>query len=142
MVTTILAILASAIMPLSQVTIKRQQEAELRSALRDIRTAIDNFKDAADQGLIANDSLNPDNEGYPENLGILVEGIPVADNSSGQLRRFLRRIPIDPITKSRNWGLRSYQDQANTRTWGGENVFDIYTISTATSLNGTVYKDW
>jgi len=142
MVTAILAILASAVMPLSQVTIKRQQEAELRSALRDIRTAIDNFKDAADQGLIANDSLNPDNEGYPENLEILVEGIPVTDNSSGQLLKFLRRIPVDPITKSRNWGLRSYQDQANTRTWGGGNVFDIHTISTATSLNGTAYKDW
>jgi general secretion pathway protein G len=86
--------------------------------------------------------LNPDNEGYPENLGILVEGIPVADNPSGKLLKFLRRIPVDPITKSRNWGLRSYQDQTNTRTWGGENVFDIHTISTATSLNGTVYKDW
>ena len=142
MVTAILAILASAVMPLSQVTIKRQQEAELRSALRDIRTAIDNFKDAADQGLISNDSLNPDNEGYPENLEILVEGVPVADNSSGQLIKFLRRIPIDPITKSRNWSLRSYQDQTNTSAWGGENVFDIYTTSTATSLNGTAYKDW
>ena len=142
MVTAILAILASAVMPLSQVTIKRQQEAELRSALRDIRTAIDNFKDAADQGLLANDSLNPNNEGYPENLEILVEGVPVTDNSSGQLLKFLRRIPIDPITKSRNWSLRSYQDQINTSAWGGENVFDIYTTSTATSLNGTAYKDW
>jgi general secretion pathway protein G len=142
MVTAILAILASAIMPLSQVTIKRQHEVELRRALRDVRTAIDNFKDAADQGLIANDSLNPDNQGYPENLEVLVEGIPVADNSSEQLLKFLRRIPIDPITKSRNWGLRSYQDQTNTRTWGGENVFDIHTTSIATSLNGTAYKDW
>ena len=142
MVTAILAILASAVMPLSQVTIKRQQEAELRSALRDIRTAIDNFKDAADQGLIANDSLNPNNEGYPENLEILVEGVPVADNSSGQLLKFLRRIPIDPITKSKDWSLRSYQDQINTSAWGGENVFDIRTTSTATSLNGTSYKDW
>ena len=142
MVTAILAILASAVMPLSQVTIKRQQEAELRSALRDIRTAIDNFKDAADQGLLANDSLNPNNEGYPENLEILVEGVPVTDNSSGQLLKFLRRIPIDPITKSKNWSLRSYQDQINTSTWGGENVFDIRTTSTATSLNGTSYKDW
>ncbi len=142
MVTAILAILASAVMPLSQVTIKRQQEAELRNALRDIRTAIDNFKDAADQGLIANEALNPDNEGYPENLEILVEGVPVADNSSGRQLKFLRRIPIDPITKSRNWGLRSYQDQTNTSTWGGENVFDIHTTSTATSLNGTAYKDW
>ena len=142
MVTAILAILASAVMPLSQVTIKRQQEAELRSALRDIRTAIDNFKDAADQGLLANDSLSPNNEGYPENLEILVEGVPVTDNSSGQLLKFLRRIPIDPITKSKNWSLRSYQDQINTSTWGGENVFDIRTTSTATSLNGTSYKDW
>ena len=79
---------------------------------------------------------------YPENLEILVEGVPAADNSSGQLLKFLRRIPIDPITKSRNWSLRSYQDRTNTSAWGGENVFDIYTTSTATSLNGTAYKDW
>jgi general secretion pathway protein G len=141
-VTSILFILASAVMPLAQVTSQRQREAELRRALREIRTAIDRFKDAADQGRIAATDLEPGSEGYPPDLETLVEGITPANDASGRRLRFLRRIPIDPMTKSTDWGLRAYQDRPDATSWGGGSVYDVYTTSTGTALDETKYRDW
>lgn len=141
-VTTVLLILASAVMPLAQVTSQRQREAETRRALREMRTAIDAFKNAVDLGLIPTTELEPGNEGYPPSLEILVEGISAANDASGRQLRFLRRIPIDPLTASTDWGLRSYQDEPDSTSWGGENVFDVYTRNGGTALDGTNYTDW
>ena len=141
-VTTILLILASVVMPLAQVTSQRQREAEARRALREMRTAIDAFKNAVDLGLIPTTELEPGNEGYPPSLDILVEGISAANDASGRQLRFMRRIPIDPLTASTDWGLRSYQDSPTSTSWGGENVFDVYTRSGGTALDGTKYTDW
>lgn len=141
-VTTILLILASAVMPLAQVTSKRQREAELRRSLREMRTAIDRFKDAVDRGQIAVSDLEPGNEGYPPDLETLVDGISAANDASGRQLKFLRRIPIDPMTNGTEWGLRSYQDRPDATTWGGQNVFDVYTTADGTGLDGTRYRDW
>ena len=141
-VTTILLILASAVMPLAQVTSQRQREAELHRSLREVRTAIDKFKDAVDQGMIAASSLEPGNEGYPPSLAALVDGVPAAGDASGRKLKFLRHIPIDPMTSGTEWGLRSYQDEPDSTSWGGKNVFDIYTKSGGTGLDGTKYRDW
>jgi general secretion pathway protein G len=142
-VTTILLILASAVMPLAQVTAQRYREAELRRHLRDLRTAIDRYKDAADQGVIAKTELEADAEGYPPDLETLLEGVTMANDASGRKLRFgLRRIPVDPMTNSTEWGLRSYQDRPDATSWGGQNVYDVYTTSQATALDGTKYQDW
>jgi general secretion pathway protein G len=142
-VTTIVLILASAIQPLARVTIQRTREAELRRVLREMRTAIDRFKDAADAGMIPTTELKANSEGYPPDLETLVEGIPAANDASGRLLKFgLRRIPIDPMTNTTEWGLRSYQDKPDSTTWGRQNVYDVYTTSTATALDGTNYRDW
>jgi len=142
-VTSILLVLASVVMPLAQTTSKRVHEAELRAALRDMRSAIDRFKDAVDAGAIASTELEPNSEGYPADLETLVEGVPAANDASGRKVRFgLRRVPIDPMTNSTDWGLRSYQDKPDATSWGGQNVFDVYSKSTGTALNGTKYKDW
>ena len=139
---TIILILASAIMPLAQVTSTRAREAELRRALRDMRTAIDKFKDAADLGQIAALDLKPDSEGYPADLEQLVEGVSVLNDQTGRKLKFLRRVPIDPMTRSTEWGMRSYQDEPDSTRWGGQNVFDVYTTSGGTGLDGTRYKEW
>jgi general secretion pathway protein G len=141
-VTSILIILASAVMPLAQVTSTRQREAELRRTLREMRTAIDKFKDAVDVGQIAASELEPGNEGYPPDLETLVEGISAASDASGRKLKYLRRIPIDPMTNSQEWGKRAYQDEPDATVWGGKNVFDVYTKSTGTALDGTKYRDW
>ena len=141
-VTTILLVLASAVMPLAEVTSQRQREAELRRTLREMRTAIDAFKNAVDLGLIPTTELEPGNEGYPPSLDILVEGISAANDVSGRQLRFLRRIPIDPTTGTSDWGLRSYQDAPDSTTWGRQNVYDVYTRSSGTGLDGTNYTDW
>jgi general secretion pathway protein G len=140
-VTTILLVLASTVMPLAQVTMQRQREAELHRALREMRTALDKFKDAVDQGLIPSTELEPANEGYPPDLETLVDGVAVANDASGRKLKFLRRIPVDPMTRE-DWGLRSYQDDPDSRSWGGQNVFDVYTTSDGTALDGTKYRDW
>jgi general secretion pathway protein G len=137
-----LMILASAILPLAKVTIQRQREMELRRALRELRVAVDRFKDAADQGMIGSVDLKAGSENYPADLETLVEGVRMANDASGRKLKFLRRIPIDPMTKSAEWGMRSYQDDAEATTWGGQNVFDVFTKSTGTALDGTKYKDW
>jgi general secretion pathway protein G len=141
-VTTILLILASAVMPLARVTMQRQREIELRRDLREMRTAIDKFKEAADAGVIGAFDLKAGAEGYPESLEILVQGVSVVKDQSGRKLKFLRKIPIDPITHSAEWGLRSYQDKPDATTWGGQNVFDVYTKSSGVALDGTKYRDW
>ena len=141
-VTAIMFILASAVMPLAQVTAQRQREVELRAALRQMRTAIDRFKDAVDQGRIAASELKPGSEGYPPDLETLVEGVPMQNDQSGVKLKFLRRIPIDPMTNTTEWGMRAYQDRPDSTSWGGQSVFDVYTKSGATAIDGTKYKDW
>jgi len=141
-VSAILIILATAVMPLAQVTSQRQREIELHRSLREMRTALDKFKDAVDAGLIAQSELEPGNEGYPPDLETLVDGVTAANDATGRKLKYLRRIPIDPMTNSMEWGLRSYQDKPDSTTWGGKNVFDVYTKSTATALDGTKYRDW
>ena len=142
-VAAILATLAAVALPLVQVTAQRQREVELRRNLREMRDAIDRFKDAVDSGAIPQTELKPNNEGYPPDLETLVEGVEVANDATGRKLRFgLRRIPIDPMTNSTDWGLRSYQDKPDASSWGRQNVFDVYSKSDATALNGTRYKDW
>jgi general secretion pathway protein G len=141
-VVTILLVLASAVMPLAQVVSQRQREAELRRSLREMRTAIDQFKNAVDQGRIPTTALKPGSEGYPPNLETLVEGVSAANDASGRKLRFLRRVPVDPMTGSTEWGLRSYQDSPTSTNWGGQNVFDVYTEFNGTALDGTKYQDW
>ena len=140
-VSTILLILASAVAPLARVTMQRQREVELRRALREMRTAIDRYKDAVDLGSIGGTQIDPDNQGYPPSLETLVEGADPVDENAGRLR-FLRRIPIDPMTQGTDWGLRSYQDDPDTTRWSGGNVYDVYTRSRGTALDGTRYRDW
>ena len=141
-VVTILMILASAVLPLAQVTSQRQREAELRRNLREVRMAIDKFKDAVDTGQIPTTELKPESEGYPPDLETLVEGVSRANDASGTKLKFLRRIPIDPMTNSNEWGMRSYQDKPDSTSWGGQNVFDVFSKSDGTALDGTKYRDW
>jgi general secretion pathway protein G len=141
-VSAILLILASAVQPLVRVTMQRQKEVELRRALREMRDAIDRFKDAADMGMIPTTELSPNSEGYPPDLESLVEGVSVANDASGRKLKLLRRVPIDPMTGEAEWGLRSYQDRPDTSSWGGQNVFDVRSLSTGTALDGSKYRDW
>jgi general secretion pathway protein G len=141
-VTTIILILASAVQPLVRVTIQRQKESELRRALRDMRDAIDKFKESADAQMIPATELKPNSEGYPPDLEALVEGVSVANDATGRKLKFLRRVPIDPMTGTDEWGMRSYQDKPDTTRWGGQNVFDVFTTSQGTALDGTKYRDW
>ena len=141
-VTAILLILASAVLPLAQVTSQRQREAELRRSLRELRTAIDNFKNAVDNGQIPTTELEPGSEGYPPDLETLVEGVERMNDASGTKLKFLRRIPSDPMTRSTEWGLRAYQDDSDSTTWSGDNVYDVYSTSRATALDGTKYNEW
>lgn len=135
----LLLILAAATVPVAKTAIKRQRELELKTALRQMRDAIDEYKKYFDQGLIQKEGLT--SEGYPPDLDTLVEGV----NLVGQLdkkKRFLRRIPKDPMTNSYEWGLRSLQDDHDSTSWGGQDVYDVYTQSGGTALDGTEYKDW
>jgi general secretion pathway protein G len=141
-VTTIILILASAAMPLAKVTIRRQKEGELRRTLRELRTAVDKYKDAVDAGLIGGVDVRVGSEGYPPDLETLVEGVSVVNDQSGRKLKFLRRIPADPMTGEADWGMRSYQDDADSTTWGGQNVYDVYTKFDGTALDGTKYRDW
>jgi general secretion pathway protein G len=136
---TILAIMAAAIAPLARMTVQRRKEMELRRVLRIMRTAIDDYKNMADQGLIADEDV--DAMGFPPDLETLVEGVQLNDGSLTK-QKFLRRIPKDPMTGTLEWGLRSYQDEADSRSWGHENVFDVYSLSEGRALDGTYYKEW
>ncbi len=141
-VSTILLVLASAVQPLVRVTMQRQKEVELRRALREMRDAIDRFKDAADMGMIPVTELSPNSEGYPPDLEALVEGVSVANDASNRKLKLLRRVPIDPMTGEAEWGLRSYQDRPDASSWGGQNVFDVRSLSTGVALDGSKYRDW
>ena len=134
----VLLILAGAVMPLAKVTLKREKELELRRALRTMRQAIDLFKQYSDQGLIEKEGV--DSEGYPPELETLVEGVPQVGTT--KKLKFLRRIPMDPFTHKDEWGLRSYQDEPDSRSWGRQNVYDVYTLYGGTALDGTNYRDW
>ena len=134
----IISILVGLAMPLTRNTIKREREVALRQVLREMRTAIDKFKESSDRGLI---QVKLGTEGYPESLDILVEGVPQIGAVDKKLK-FLRRIPTDPMTNSTEWGLRAYQDEPESTSFGGQNVFDVYTKSQGTALDGTNYKDW
>ncbi len=134
----ILMVLASAAVPLARVTVKRGRETDLRRALREMRNAIDRYKDAADRNLIR---VEVGTEGYPPDLETLVKGVPLGAGSDRPVR-FLRRIPVDPMTGRADWGLRAVQDDPDSTSWGGKNVFDVYSHSTGTALDGTRYSDW
>lgn len=141
-VSTMLAVLASAVLPLSKVTMQRQREVELRRGLRDMRTAIDRYKDAVTLQQIGGSNVEMGNEGYPPDLETLVEGVERMNDASGTKLKFLRRIPFDPMTRGTEWGMRSYQDSPDSTTWGGDNVYDVYSRSNATALDGTHYNEW
>jgi general secretion pathway protein G len=135
-VITILLIMMGAAVPVLKVSVRRQREVELRRDLWEMRSAIDRYKDAADKNAF---QQKLGSEGYPPDMDTLVNGVEVA---GGKKLRFLRRIPVDPMTGNTDWGLRSMQDDPQSDSWGGQNVFDVYTKSTGVALNGTKYKDW
>lgn len=141
-VTAVMMILASAALPIARVSMKRQREAELKRSLREVRTAIDTFKEWADRGAIASTELSLGNENYPSSLDILVDGVTLANDASGRKKKFLRRVPIDPFTGSTDWGKRAYQDAPDTKVWGGGNIYDIYTKFDGKALDGSKYRDW
>jgi len=160
----IMLILTTTAVPMARVMVVRRKEEDLRDALRQIRGAIDRYKDAADKNQI---QVQPGTEGYPPDLATLVTGVPLTGGqvaggqvaggqvaggsifggqpSSGSQKQkvhFLSRIPVDPMSGSTDWGLRSVQDDTDSTSWGGQNVFDVYTKSTSTALNGTKYSEW
>jgi general secretion pathway protein G len=167
----ILIVLSSAALPLARVTVKRQREAELRRDLREMRDAIDRYKDAADKNLIR---IEVGSQGYPPDLDTLMTGVTVSVGGTSQVGvsastlanlsgtaqvgaasspssttsntptkvRFLRKIPVDPMTGKAEWGLRAVQDDPDSHSWGGHNVFDVYSLSTDTAIDGTNYADW
>jgi len=135
-VITILLLLMGAAVPVVKISVKRTKETELRRDLWEMRAAIDRYKDAADKNAF---QTKLGTEGYPPDLDTLVNGVDVA---GGKKIRFLRRVPVDPMTGNKDWGLRAMKDDPQSDSWGGENVFDVYTKSTGTALNGTKYKDW
>jgi general secretion pathway protein G len=132
----ILSILTLMALPLARITIQREKEKELRRALWDMRDAIDRYKDAADRNAF---QIKVDSGGYPPDLETLVKGV---EAQGGKKMRFLRSLPNDPMTKSKEWGMRSMQDDPDSTSWGGQSVFDVYTKSEGTALDGTKYKDW
>ena len=132
---TILMILTAAAVPVVRITIQRNKERQLRRDLWEMRDAIARYKDAADRGAF---QVKVDSQGYPPDLETLVKGV----DSNGKKLRFLRRIPVDPMTGKTEWGLRSMQDDPDSDSWGGQSVFDVYTKSEGTGLDGTKYKTW
>jgi general secretion pathway protein G len=131
----ILAILASAVVPLARFRAKREKERELRYDLWQMRDAIDRYKDAADRHAF---QIKVDSQGYPPDLDRLVKG----EDAQGKKLKFLRRIPVDPMTGKAEWTMRSMQDEPNSDSWGGQNLFDVASKSQATALDGTKYSDW
>ena len=138
MVAAVLTILASATLPVAKFTAKRSKEADLKLSLREMRSAIDEYKRYSDAGLIP---VDLGTEGYPKKLEVLVEGVQLVGQVDKKLK-LLRRIPIDPMTGKDEWGLRSYQDAFDATSWGGENVYDVYSLSKGTGLNGVAYRKW
>ena len=134
----ILLILTTAVLPLARVRIKREKETELRYDLREMREAINRYKDASDRGLI---QVKVGTEGYPPDLETLVKGVDMVGQVDKKFR-FLRRIPMDPMTGTYDWGKRSMQDDPKSQSWGGQNVFDVYSKSTERARDGTPYSEW
>jgi len=134
---SILVVLASAALPVARYSIQRAKENELHADLRDMRDAIDRYKDLADHNLIR---VEVGSEGYPPDLDTLVKGVQIGASADKKIR-FLRKIPVDPISKL-EWGKRAVQDDYDSLSWGGKNVFDVYSKSQATALDGTKYSDW
>jgi general secretion pathway protein G len=132
---TILGILATAALPVARFQVKREKEKQLRYDLWEMRDAIDHYKDAADKGGI---QTKADSFNYPPDLQTLVDGVDIQDNKV----KFLRSVPVDPMTGNTDWDLRSNQDDADASSWGGQNVFDVHSKSTGTALNGTKYNSW
>jgi general secretion pathway protein G len=138
LVTAVLAILASVVLPVSKFASRRAKEADLRQALRQMRNAVDEYKRYSDAGLIP---IELGTDGYPKTLEVLVEGVDLVGQVDKKVR-FLRRVPIDPMTGDTEWGLRSYQDEWDSTSWGGENVYDVYCKSEAVGLNKVPYVKW
>lgn len=134
-VVTIVGILASAAIPISRFEVKRDKERVLRRYLWEMRAAIDSYKDAADKGSF---QIKVDSLGYPPDLQTLVDGVEIQSKKV----KFLRHIHVDPMTNSTDWGLRSNQDDVDSASWGGQNVYDVYSKSEGTALDGTKYKTW
>ena len=137
MVAALIAILAGMALPVAKYAVKRRKEADLRLDLRLMRNAIDEYKRLSDQGMIPQ---KVGSEGYPPDLETLVEGVQLVGKDTK--RKFLRRIPVDPMTKEAKWGLRSYQDEPDSDSWGEQNVYDVYSLSDGTAIDGSKYKDW
>lgn len=135
---SILMILASAALPVARYSVRRQKETELRRVLREMRDAVDRYKDVADRNLI---QVELGTEGFPPDLQTLVDGVDLA-GAPGRRIRFLRKIPVDPMTGTAEWGLRCVQDDKDARSWCGSNIFDVYSRSQGTALDGTRYGDW
>jgi general secretion pathway protein G len=135
---SILIILASAALPIARYSIIRGKENELHRDLREMRDAIDRYKDTADKNLIR---VEVGSEGYPPDLETLVKGVQVGASGDKKIR-FLRKIPVDPMTGQAEWGLRAVQDDPDSQSWGGKNVFDVYSKSQAAAMDGTKYSDW
>lgn len=139
---TIMIILASAILPLGRVAVIRQRELELRRALREMRIAIDRYKQAVEQGQIGGTDVKLGSEGYPPDLETLVKGVTRVGTVDRKLK-FLRRIPLDPMTGEAEWGMRCYADAPDDTSWCGNDVYDVYSKSKAKALDGTTtYDNW
>ena len=140
----ILLVLASAAIPIARFSVIREKENELKRDLLEMREAIDRYKDLADHGQIRVDATTG---GYPPDLDTLVKGVPLASlsaggSAAGKTIRFLRRIPVDPMTREADWGLRAVEDDADSTSWGGKDIFDVYSKSTGTAMDGTKYSEW
>jgi general secretion pathway protein G len=139
-VVVIISILAAVAVPMVETSIRRNKEIELRRALRILRTAIDDYRKFVEENKI---KVDEETYNYPPTLETLLEGLEYRDkDNKDRIQKFLRRIPKDPMTNSREWGLRSYQDKHDSESWGGENVYDVYTTSGRKGLDGTYYKEW
>jgi general secretion pathway protein G len=135
---TIILLLTTIALPLARVQIQRTKEFELRRDLRQLREAIDRYKAFSEQGMIP---VKADSFGYPPDLQTLVEGVVLKGTATAKYK-FLRKLPVDPITDAADWGMRSMQDDTDSRSWGGQNVFDVFSKSEGTALDGTKYSDW
>jgi general secretion pathway protein G len=135
-VITILLVLMGAAVPVVRLSVRRAHEVELRRDLWEMRAAIDKYREAADRNMF---NIKLGTEGYPPDLDTLVNGVEI---QGGKKLKFLRRVPVDPMTGNKDWGLRSMQDDPTSDSWGGQNVFDVYTKANGTGLDGTKYKDW
>jgi general secretion pathway protein G len=137
-VAAMIAILAAMAVPVARYSLRRQKELELRHQLRTMRDAIDKYKQLSDAGQIP---IQLGGEGYPPDLETLVKGVALVGKVDRK-QKFLRRIPIDPLTGTAEWGLRSYQDEHDSFAWGGQNIYDVYSLSESKALDGSFYKDW